>query len=175
MSALRGAYVGGGSRGRDGGWTAMEDRARRSCNLSSICHIRMRVIGRLGQRAGEVLGRVAATCGRSGAATPGNNSSSQLDAGCTAPTTAMAQQQAAYAQPFQQQNRGTLVPGQSISVNKYTVQVERYLSQGMALSRCRYMSLHPHLRWLRACLSRAHGDSSIWHYTSRLKADCGPK
>ncbi|KIK70600.1 hypothetical protein GYMLUDRAFT_32645 [Collybiopsis luxurians FD-317 M1] len=29
-----------------------------------------------------------------------------------------------------QQNRGTLVPGQSISVNKYTVQVERYLSQG---------------------------------------------
>ncbi|KAE9409129.1 hypothetical protein BT96DRAFT_581747 [Gymnopus androsaceus JB14] len=29
-----------------------------------------------------------------------------------------------------QQNKGTLVPGQSISVNKYTVQVERYLSQG---------------------------------------------
>lgn len=28
------------------------------------------------------------------------------------------------------QNKGTLVPGQSISVNKYTVQVERYLSQG---------------------------------------------
>ncbi|TRM65858.1 hypothetical protein BD626DRAFT_546292 [Schizophyllum amplum] len=34
----------------------------------------------------------------------------------------------AYAQP--QQNKGTLVPGQSIAVNKYTVQVERYLSQG---------------------------------------------
>ena len=29
------------------------------------------------------------------------------------------------------QNKGTLVPGQSISVNKYTVQVERYLSQGI--------------------------------------------
>ncbi|KAF5366947.1 hypothetical protein D9757_010839 [Collybiopsis confluens] len=29
-----------------------------------------------------------------------------------------------------QQNKGTLVQGQSISVNKYTVQVERYLSQG---------------------------------------------
>ncbi|KAJ6606821.1 hypothetical protein B0H10DRAFT_2439960 [Mycena sp. CBHHK59/15] len=35
-------------------------------------------------------------------------------------------------QPYQAyaQNKGTLVPGQSISVNKYTVQVERYLSQG---------------------------------------------
>ncbi|KAI0248354.1 hypothetical protein BJV78DRAFT_1284870 [Lactifluus subvellereus] len=32
---------------------------------------------------------------------------------------------------FQQaSNKGTLVPGQTISVNKYTVQVERYLSQG---------------------------------------------
>ncbi|KAI6153813.1 hypothetical protein BKA82DRAFT_4094338 [Pisolithus tinctorius] len=28
------------------------------------------------------------------------------------------------------QNKGTLVPGQTISVNKYTVQVEKYLSQG---------------------------------------------
>ncbi|KAI0066503.1 hypothetical protein BV25DRAFT_1392784 [Artomyces pyxidatus] len=36
----------------------------------------------------------------------------------------MAQQQAFGA------NKGTLVPGQTISVNKYTVQVERYLSQG---------------------------------------------
>ena len=33
---------------------------------------------------------------------------------------------------FQQAaNKGTLVPGQSIAVNKYTVQVERYLSQGL--------------------------------------------
>lgn len=32
---------------------------------------------------------------------------------------------------FQQaSNKGTLVPGQKISVNSYTVQVERYLSQG---------------------------------------------
>ncbi len=29
-----------------------------------------------------------------------------------------------------QQNKGTLMPGQMIAVNKYTVQVERYLSQG---------------------------------------------
>ena len=33
---------------------------------------------------------------------------------------------------FQQaSNKGTLVPGQKISVNNYTVQVERYLSQGL--------------------------------------------
>ena len=33
---------------------------------------------------------------------------------------------------FQQaSNKGTLVQGQTISVNKYTVQVERYLSQGL--------------------------------------------
>lgn len=28
------------------------------------------------------------------------------------------------------QNKGTLVPGQAISVGKYNVQVDRYLSQG---------------------------------------------
>ncbi|KAF9225571.1 hypothetical protein BS17DRAFT_751486 [Gyrodon lividus] len=33
-------------------------------------------------------------------------------------------------QPYQSQNKGTLLPGQTISVNKYAVQVERYLSQG---------------------------------------------
>ncbi|KAI0713105.1 hypothetical protein C8T65DRAFT_645489 [Cerioporus squamosus] len=36
----------------------------------------------------------------------------------------------AYPQAFVQPNKGTLVPGQSITVNKYTVVVERYLSQG---------------------------------------------
>ncbi|KAG0702737.1 hypothetical protein DFH29DRAFT_999123 [Suillus ampliporus] len=40
----------------------------------------------------------------------------------------MQQQQALNV--YAQQNKGTLVPGQTISVNKYTVQVERYLSQG---------------------------------------------
>ncbi|PCH34286.1 hypothetical protein WOLCODRAFT_130299 [Wolfiporia cocos MD-104 SS10] len=41
---------------------------------------------------------------------------------------AMAQ---AYPQAYMQQvNKGTLIPGQTIAVNKYTVQVERYLSQG---------------------------------------------
>lgn len=41
----------------------------------------------------------------------------------------MAQAQA-YHQPFVQANKGTLMPGQAITVNKYTVQIERYLSQG---------------------------------------------
>ncbi|KZT08782.1 uncharacterized protein LAESUDRAFT_757489 [Laetiporus sulphureus 93-53] len=41
---------------------------------------------------------------------------------------AMAQ---AYPQAYMQQpNKGTLLPGQTIAVNRYTVQVERYLSQG---------------------------------------------
>ncbi|KAF9486480.1 hypothetical protein BDN70DRAFT_988034 [Pholiota conissans] len=39
----------------------------------------------------------------------------------------MAHQQAYQAYP---QNKGTLIPGQTIAVNNYTVQVERYLSQG---------------------------------------------
>ncbi|KAF8910082.1 hypothetical protein CPB84DRAFT_1764569 [Gymnopilus junonius] len=39
----------------------------------------------------------------------------------------MANQQAYQAYP---QSKGTLLPGQTISVNNYTVQVERYLSQG---------------------------------------------
>ena len=59
--------------------------------------------------------------------------SSQLDAGCTATTMAMAQPQG-FPQRYAQQNKGTLVPGQTISVNKYTVQVERYLSQGMSIA-----------------------------------------
>ncbi|KAI0830886.1 hypothetical protein BC628DRAFT_1531622 [Trametes gibbosa] len=36
----------------------------------------------------------------------------------------------AYQQAFAQPAQGTLIPGQSITVNKYTVVVERYLSQG---------------------------------------------
>ena len=44
----------------------------------------------------------------------------------------MANQQAFQAYP---QNKGTLTPGQNISVNKHTVQVERYLSQGKWSSR----------------------------------------
>ncbi|KAJ3569732.1 hypothetical protein NP233_g4856 [Leucocoprinus birnbaumii] len=40
----------------------------------------------------------------------------------------MATQQPYHA--YTQQSKGTLMPGQTISVNKYTVQVERYLSQG---------------------------------------------
>jgi len=44
------------------------------------------------------------------------------------PAHTMATQQA--YQAYALNNKGTLQPGQTISVNKYTVQVERYLSQG---------------------------------------------
>lgn len=33
--------------------------------------------------------------------------------------------------PAYAERKGTLAPGQTISVNNYTVQVERYLSQGL--------------------------------------------
>jgi hypothetical protein len=40
-----------------------------------------------------------------------------------------------YYMAFQQaSNKGTLVPGQKISVNSYTVQVEKYLSQGSSFT-----------------------------------------
>ena len=39
-------------------------------------------------------------------------------------------------QAYPVENKGTLLPGQTISVNKYTVQVERYLSQGTPVSPC---------------------------------------
>ena len=43
----------------------------------------------------------------------------------------------AYPQAYAAQaNKGTLVPGQSITVNKYTVVVERYLSQGQTCCFC---------------------------------------
>lgn len=49
-----------------------------------------------------------------------------MQAAQQAPTTAMAQWQA----QAQAERNQTLVAGQTIAVNKYTVQVERYLSQG---------------------------------------------
>lgn len=45
----------------------------------------------------------------------------------TLQTIAMAM---AYPAVYGQQAKGTLMPGQMISVNKYNVQVERFLSQG---------------------------------------------
>ena len=35
------------------------------------------------------------------------------------------------AYQYNTQNKGTLLPGQTITVNKYNIQVERYLSQGV--------------------------------------------
>ena len=34
---------------------------------------------------------------------------------------------------YMNNDRGPLVPGQTISVNKYTIQIERYLSKGASI------------------------------------------
>jgi AP2-associated kinase len=39
------------------------------------------------------------------------------------------------------QNKGTLTPGQTIAVNNYTVQVEKYLSQGPFAPSVNFISL----------------------------------
>ena len=70
------------------------------------------------------------------AATLQRDERGQLEDAAPRRPTAMAQPPA-FNNPYAQQNKGTLVAGQTISVNKYTVQVERYLSQGMSSSRCR--------------------------------------
>lgn len=79
-----------------------------------------------------------------------------------------------YAQPH-----GTLAPGQTISVNKYTVQVERYLSQGELRSlSCdrpfRNTTAHqpqPDCRRLCSRLSRTDFSASIWNDTSCSQED----
>lgn len=48
-------------------------------------------------------------------------------------------------QAYPVENKGTLLPGQTISVNKYTVQVERYLSQGPTIPTFLF-------QWLNTCL-----------------------
>ena len=71
----------------------------------------------------------------------------------------------AYAQPH-----GTLAPGQTISVNKYTVQVERYLSQGeLHRPNCdrpfRNTTAHwqqPNYRRLSSRLPRTDLGTSLW-------------
>lgn len=69
---------------------------------------------------------------------------------------------------FQQaSNKGTLVPGQKISVNNYTVQVERYLSQGFAFPPA---SVHlgnvALVRWICACLPRQDPRARVRNNTS---------
>lgn len=68
----------------------------------------------------------------------------------------MAQTQP-YPQVFMQQNKGTLMPGQMITVNKYTVQVDRYLSQGWfhnPQGTTRSNALNIYTRWFRPRISR---------------------
>lgn len=57
----------------------------------------------------------------------------------------MASQQA-YQAYAQQAAKGTLIPGQTIAVNKYTVQVERYLSQGLHREGVKRNSAHERLQ-----------------------------
>jgi len=79
-----------------------------------------------------------------------------------------------YAQPH-----GTLAPGQTISVNKYTVQVERYLSQGER-HRLNYDrpfgsttvdKPQPNYRRLCSRLSRTDFGTSLWDNASRSEED----
>ena len=81
---------------------------------------------------------------------------------------------AAMAQAYMQPNKGTLVAGQTIAVNKYTVQVERYLSQGALCRRRRNEAWMTILRRrLRARLSGAHSDARDEHDAPCLEADRG--
>lgn len=90
------------------------------------------------------------------------------------PSQPMAHPIPTYAQPH-----GTLAPGQTISVNKYTVQVERYLSQGEphCLSRDRPFrnttayQLQPNYRRLCSRLSRTDFGTSLWDDTSCSQED----
>lgn len=78
---------------------------------------------------------------------------------------------------WQARNTPTLVAGQTIAVNKYTVQVERYLSQGtVTFAVWRFCSISSRrCRWFRPCLPRQNGDTSIWHDSSCSQANRGPR
>ena len=76
-----------------------------------------------------------------------------------------------YAQPH-----GTLAPGQTISVNKYTVQVERYLSQGKSnrdrpFRNAAAHQQQPNCRRLCSRLSRPDFSTSLWDNTSCSQED----
>lgn len=82
----------------------------------------------------------------------------------------MAQWQAP-PQPQADRNGPTLMTGQTIAVNKYTVQVERYLSQGTHHSSAAITMIPSRIRWLRTRLSRQNCNTSIQHDTSCLEAN----
>ena len=67
-----------------------------------------------------------------------------------------------------QQGKGSLMPGQTIVVNKHTIQVERYLSQGK-LSRLnpeRAHNLKRFSRWFRPRISRQNGNPCVQYNPS---------
>lgn len=71
---------------------------------------------------------------------------------------------------IQGQNKGTLVPGQSIAVGQFNVQVERYLSQGKSLETNSTPNMQLESRWIRACISRQNSDARVQHDASCLEA-----
>ena len=78
-------------------------------------------------------------------------------------------QQAYHAYP---QNKGTLVPGQTISVNNYTVQVERYLSQGTNIELGMYLMLNIY-RWICTCIPCSDTDSCVQYNASCPQTNSG--
>ena len=85
----------------------------------------------------------------------------------------MAHPISTYAQPH-----GTLTPGQTISVNKYTVQVERYLSQGelhlhgdRPFRNATVHQAQPNYRRLRSRLSCTDFSTSLWDDASCSEED----
>lgn len=67
---------------------------------------------------------------------------------------------------FPASNKGTLVPGQKISVNNYTVQVEKYLSQGFAFTPTSVDFGNVALvRWICTCLPRQDSRARVRNNT----------
>lgn len=67
---------------------------------------------------------------------------------------------------YAQHSKGTLVTGQTISVNKYTVRVEQYLSQGEWKMISGFFSIWHYNRWLCAGVLGSNADSCLQHYAS---------
>ena len=90
---------------------------------------------------------------------------------------AVHHQASEHCMAFQQAgNKGTLVPGQTIAVNKYTVQVERYLSQGLIVSTFRLAaSVTTTDRRLCTRLSRQDSYRSVWNNTPCPQTHCSLK
>jgi len=99
------------------------------------------------------------------------------------PPNSPSSQSMAHPIPTYAQPQGTLAPGQTISVNKFTVQVERYLSQGELhrFNRDRLFrnttahQAQPNYRRLRSCIPRTDLGAGVWDNTPCSQEDRGRK